>query len=219
MARACPSPQYRRLPAVVVGALLVAGATGCSDDGRELRLPRPDQDESIITTTSAPEEAVSFDVSSLPGLDVDELEISLPWDNDGEIPAQFTCRGEEVSPNVAWFDVSPAAVSMAVVMYEESLDRTVYWIVANLDPATAFIDVGTVPLDAIVGLNDPVLGNSQIGYRGPCPPSGETRRYTIEVHALSQFLDLSTGTPAGDLIAAIDMASIQMSSVTGSFTG
>lgn len=219
MPRARPTPQFRRVPAVIAGSLLVIVATGCSDDGRELRLPRPDQDESIITTTSAPEDAVSFDVSSLPGLDASELEISVPWTNDGEIPAQFTCRGDDVSPNVAWFDVSPAAVSMAIVMYEESLDRTVYWIVANLDPATAFIDVDSVPLDAVIGLNDPVLGTSQVGYRGPCPPAGETRSYTIEVHALSQYLDLSTGTPAGDLISAIDMASIQMSSVTGSFTG
>lgn len=219
MPRARLHPKYRRFPAVFVGAVLVLVSSGCSNDGRALRLPRPDQDESIITTTSTTPEAESFDVSSLPALDIDELEISLPWVNDGEIPVQFTCRGEGVSPNVAWFDVSPAAVSMAIVMYEESLDRTVYWIVANLDPTTAFIDVDSVPLDALIGSNDPVLGESSAGYRAPCPQDGEKRGYTVEVHALSQYLDLQPGTPAQDLIAAIDMASIQLASVTGSTTG
>lgn len=209
----------RRLAIVLFAVTLVAAISACSDDGRELRLPRADQDESIITTTLAPEDAVTFDVSSLPGLDNDELEISVPWSNDGEIPVQFTCRGAENSPDVTWFDVTPAAVAMAVVFYEENIERTVHWIVANLDPATAFIEANAVPLDALIGANDPILGPPISGYRGPCPEPGETRSYTIEVHALSQYLDLPPETPAQDLITAIDLASLQMASATGSFTG
>ncbi len=198
---------------------LVAALSACSTDGRELRLPRPDQNESIITTTSTPEEAVSFDVSSLPGLDTEQLDISVPWSNDGDIPTQFTCRGAGISPDLAWFDVSPNAVSMAIVFYEENPDRTVHWLVANLDPTTAFLTAGSVPPEALVGLNDPVLGSPYAGYRGPCPEPSATRSYTIEVHALNQYLDLPPETPAEDLITAIDLASIQMTSITGSFTG
>lgn len=193
--------------------------TACSDDGREMRPPRPDQTESIITTTSAPTDGTSFDVSSLPALESDQLEITVPWTNDGVIPTRFTCAGENVSPDVAWFDVTPAAVSMAIVFYEDNLDSTVHWVVVNLDPTKAYLEAGEVPPSAVIGANDPVLGDATAGYRGPCPETGETRSYTIEVHALGQYLDLASGTPAQDLIEAIDMASLQLASVTGTVTG
>lgn len=215
-------PARRRVPAASITAILVPTVVllgACSDDGRELRPPRPEQNESIITTTSAPDTGPSFDVASLPALESGQLDISVPWSEGGAIPTRFTCTGENISPDVAWFDVSPAAVSMAIVLYEDNLDQTVHWVVANLDPTQAYIDAGKVPPDALVGTNDPVSDESSAGYRGPCPEPGTTRSYTIEVHALGQFLDLPTGTPAQSLIQAIDMASLQTTSVTGTVTG
>lgn len=211
----------RRAPTLAI-ATLVAGVGligACSRDGRELRPPRPEQNESIITTTSAPEQAVSFEASSIPGLETDIFEISLPWSDDDVIPVQYTCRGADVSPPLAWFDVTADAVSMAIVFYESAPNRAVHWIVANLDPTKAFLEAGTLASDALVGANDPLLGEPTTGYRGPCPSPGETRSYTLEVHALSQYLELPFGTPADDLLSAIDMASIQMASVTGTATG
>jgi len=219
MRRANDDARRRGVMAGFVATLLIVSLSSCSRDGRELRLPRPDQDESIITTTSAPEEAASFDAASLPAFETDLLEISIPWSNGDEIPVQFTCRGDNVSPDVAWFDVLPGAVAMAIIFYEEQPERTTHWIVANLDPQTAYIEVDSVPLDALVGANDPVLGSSPSGYRGPCPEPGESRSYTLEVHALSQYLDLPPETPSQNLTTAIDLASLQMTSVTGTFTG
>jgi phosphatidylethanolamine-binding protein (PEBP) family uncharacterized protein len=214
----CELKSRRCLAGFVIGVLL-ATTTACSTDGREMRLPRPDQNESIITTTSQAEDAVSFDVSSLPALETDLLEISIPWTNDEEIPAQFTCRGEGKSPNVSWFDVSPDAVAMAIILYEENTERIAHWVVANLDPQTAYIEVDAIPLDAIVGSNDPVLGGPDAGYSAPCPAAGQTSSYTLEVHALSQFLEFPTASPSQELIKAIDLTSIQMTAVTGTFTG
>ena len=214
----CERKSRRCLAGLLIGALLVT-ASGCSTDGRELRAPRPDQDESIITTISAAEEAVSFDISSLPALETDLLEVSIPWANDEEIPSQFTCRGEGKSPNVSWFDVSPDAVAIAIILYEENTERIAHWVVANLDPQTAYIEIDAVPLDAIVGSNDPVLGGPEVGYSAPCPASGQTSSYTLEVHALSQFLEFPTATPSQELIKAIDLTSVQMAAVTGTVTG
>ena len=216
MSRSTVATSARR---IVLSALVAATAVACSNDGRELRPPRADQNESIITTTSAPDNGASFDVASLPALEPDVFEISVPWSNDETIPDRYTCNGENVSPEVAWFDVTPAAVAMAIIFYEEGPQRIVHWSVANLDPATAYIEAGTTPADALVGANDPILGEPAIGYRGPCPAAGESRSYTIEVHALGQFLDLPPGTPADDLMTAIDLASVQMSSVTGTAVG
>lgn len=193
---------------------------GCSSDGRVMREPTIDQNESIITTTMAPEEPVGFDTAPLPGNEEQNLEVTIPWSEGDRIPVQFTCNGSNVSPNVAWFDVTPEAVGIAIVMYEIGVDQTVHWIVANLDPARAFIESGEldtpdVPAGVVVGLNDqsPSAGPTQ-GYRGPCPAKGTASTYTLEVHALGQIIELPSGTPAQDLRSAIDLVSIQRAAIT-----
>jgi Raf kinase inhibitor-like YbhB/YbcL family protein len=208
----------------VVRTLLVSASAalllGCSSDGRVMRAPTFDQNESIITTTTAPEEPVGFDTASLPGSGEENLEVSIPWSEGDRIPVQFTCKGSNVSPSVAWFDVSPEAVGIAIVMYEIGVDQTIHWIVANLDPARAFIESGElgtpdVPAGVVVGLNDQssVPGPTQ-GYRGPCPAPGTASTYTLEVHALGQIVELPSGTPAQDLRSAIDLVSIQRAAIT-----
>lgn len=185
-----------------------------------MREPNPDQNESIITTTMVPEEPVGFDTASLPGTEDENLEVSIPWSEGDRIPVQFTCYGTNVSPSVAWFDVTPEAVGVAIVMYEIGVDQTVHWIVANLDPGRAFIDAGELdttdlPVGVVVGLNDrsPAAGPAQ-GYRGPCPAEGTASTYTLEVHALGQIIELPSGTPAQDLRSAIDLVSIQRAAIT-----
>lgn len=186
-----------------------------------MREPTFDQNESIITTTTmVPEEPVGFDTASLPGSEEEALEVSIPWSEGGRIPVQFTCNGSNVSPSVAWFDVTPEAVGIAIVMYEIGVEQTVHWIVANLDPGRAFIDAGELdttdlPVGVVVGLNDrsPAAGPAQ-GYRGPCPAEGTASTYTLEVHALGQIIELPSGTPAQDLRSAIDLVSIQRAAIT-----
>jgi Raf kinase inhibitor-like YbhB/YbcL family protein len=185
-----------------------------------MREPNPDQNESIITTTMVPEEPVGFDTASLPGTEDENLEVSIPWSEGDRIPVQFTCYGTNVSPSVAWFDVTPEAVGVAIVMYEIGVDQTVHWIVANLDPARAFIESGELdapdqPAGVVVGLNDvsAVPGPTQ-GYRGPCPAPGTASTYTLEVHALGQIVELPSAAPAQDLRSAIDLVSIQRAAIT-----
>jgi Raf kinase inhibitor-like YbhB/YbcL family protein len=223
-----PSPRVRRrLVGVAVGFTVAIGTAlaGCSSDGREMRDPTFDQNESIITTTVAPEEPVGFDTASIPGSDDQFLEISVPWSEGDRVPVQFTCAGANVSPSVAWFDVTSDAVGVAIVLYEIGIDQTVHWIVANLDPARAFIDSGELdgdeaPIDAVIGLNDAssVAGPTQ-GYRGPCPAPGTSATYTLEVHALGQLIELPSGTPAQDVRSAIDLVSIQRATITAYANG
>lgn len=211
-----PKSAVRGLFVPVALGLLI----GCSSDGRVMREPTFDQNESIITTTMAPEEPVGFDTASLPGSEDQNLEISVPWSEGDRIPVQFTCVGSNVSPSVAWFDVTPEAVGIAIVMYEIGIDQTVHWIVANLDPARAFIESGELgsedpPVGVVVGLNDQSLvpGPAQ-GYRGPCPAEGTASTYTLEVHALGQLVELPSGTPAQELRSAIDLVSVQRAAIT-----
>jgi len=50
---------HRLLPLAVIPALFILGA--CSDDGRDMKIPAGDQNESIMTTTLPVEGDASFE--------------------------------------------------------------------------------------------------------------------------------------------------------------
>ena len=71
---------HRLYPAALIGLVLVVGA--CSDDGREMKLPTDNQNESIMTTTLAPDDQGSFDTAA-PDTHLDdhgsETELFTSW--------------------------------------------------------------------------------------------------------------------------------------------
>lgn len=210
--------------ALIVTSVVLTSMTmaACSDDGREMRVPQPGQNESIITTTVASTEPVGFDTAGLPS---EAMQISTSWAEGERIPVQFTCSGAGHSPNVSWFDTPVDAVGIAIVFYElvaGSATQITHWVVANLDPLQAYIDVGEFEkpdietnFDVVFGLNDPIAGSgTTIGYRAPCPAPGTSATFVLEVHALGQFIELPSGTPARDLRTAIDSVTISSASIT-----
>jgi len=46
--------------------------------------------------------------------------------------------------------------------------------------------------------------NGKLGYSGPCPPSGVTRRYLIEVFALDALLNLPENATKQDFLLAVE---------------
>lgn len=209
-------------PSVGLAYALVGliGLAACSHDGRVMRAPRADQTESIITTTVAVDEPAGFDTAQLPS---EEFQMGASWAEGERIPVQFTCRGSGMSPSVSWFDPPAGTAAIALVFYEDGPTPIVNWIVANIDPALGYIDVGGLDggslapaaFDPIVGLNDPSDVEGPLsGYRAPCPAAGTSSSYVFEVHALGQLIELPNETPARDLRAAIDLATIAQSSIT-----
>jgi len=41
---------------------------------------------------------------------------STAFPDGGEIPAKYTCEGEDISPPLAWTDVPPNAKSLALIV-------------------------------------------------------------------------------------------------------
>ncbi len=231
--------------AVTLTAGLVLLATACNDDGRYMREPRPDQTLSIITTTVAPEGELPIDTLPLDTLPLDTLpivepsddtagqvlpdedalalegfEVAMPWPEGGRIDRRFTCEGEDVSPTLRWTGLPESTVEVAIVVTDTSIgaddpDHPVHWVVAGLDPSLEQLEQDAVPDTAIVGSNDFGLAD----WTGPCPPSGETHTYEVEVHALTQQTEVPFGAPADELLRAIDFATVAMATGTGTFTG
>ena len=112
----------------------------------------------------------------------------------GEIPARFTCEGEEVSPALVWQGVPQAARSLALIVDDPDAPdprapkRTwVHWVLYNLPPATAGLPRAVAPRDLAKGTREGANDWGRTGYGGPCPPIGR-HRYFFKLYALDAVL-------------------------------
>ena len=126
---------------------------------------------------------------------------STAFTNGGEIPAKYTCQGEDVSPALNWNDPPPGTRSLALIVDDPDAPDPaapkmtwVHWVLYNLPPKAGGLPeaVSVLPPGARNGLND----WKRTGYGGPCPPIGR-HRYFFKLYALDTVLpDLGQPTKA-----------------------
>ncbi len=119
---------------------------------------------------------------------------------NGKIPKQYTCDGQDVSPPLNMENPPAHTATLALIMDDPDAPggTWVHWVLWNIDPTTTEIGANTVPKGAFQGIND----FKKRAYGGPCPPSG-THRYFFKIYALNTTLTLSPGSTKGDLEKAM----------------
>ena len=128
---------------------------------------------------------------------------SSAFSHNGSIPAQYTCEGSDISPDLSWSDVPPEAKSLVLIVDDPDAPDPaaprltwVHWVLYNI-PATApglpqAVAAKALPAGTKEGLND----WKRAGYGGPCPPIGR-HRYFHKLYALDVVLpDLGRPTKA-----------------------
>lgn len=163
------------------------------------------------------------------------MKIASPaFENNGNIPAKFTCDGENVNPPLAFSEVPPDAKSLAVIVDDPDAPAGdwAHWTVWNIDPKTNAINENSVPENATEGITD--FGNA--GYGGPCPPrvdsprfgeAGEafprveagppsgTHRYQFKAYALGVTLNLDSSAKKKDIESAMEAHILDRAMLTG----
>ena len=193
----------RRVAAAAAVVLLGLSAAACGDDGRALREPAPDQ-----TTTSAAPATSSSDGASAGSVlgdgstaSTEPMRLSSPAFADGaEIPAAYTCRGDDRSLPLSWTGVPAGTVELAVVMrdIDPEAEGFVHWVVAGMAPTVSGLAEATAP-PGVEAEND--FGRP--GWAGPCPPSG-THQYEIRLYALAEPSGVTAGMPGQDAAQAVE---------------
>jgi len=112
----------------------------------------------------------------------------------GDIPARYTCEGDDISPPLAWSAPPDGAKSLALILDDPDAPDPrapkmtwTHWVLYNLPPAAGSLPEGAagsaLPAGARHGLND----WKRPGYGGPCPPIGR-HRYFHKLYALAVVL-------------------------------
>ena len=133
----------------------------------------------------------------------------------GNIPAQFSCKGDNMNPPLEIHGLPSGAKSLVLILDDPDAPGGLFthWIVWNIDPSTSGIAQKSVPGGGVEGTND--FGKK--GYGGPCPPSG-THRYVFHVFALDQKLDLHAGAKRAVLDKVIAGHVVARGELTGRFS-
>jgi Raf kinase inhibitor-like YbhB/YbcL family protein len=131
-----------------------------------------------------------------------------------EIPKQYTCKGDNVSPPLNITGVPSGTKSLALIMHDPDAigsDFT-HWLMWDIPTNTKAIAANSVPVGALQGSN----GYDNTSYAGPCPPAGSgTHRYIFELYALGNTLNLTSAASRGDLQEAMKDHVLAQSTLTG----
>ena len=121
----------------------------------------------------------------------------------GDIPRQYTCDGEGISPHVLWTRAPDGTRSFVLIVDDPDAPRGTFthWVVFDVPADHTDIPSGT-RADAVGLSGRNSMGKA--GYMGPCPPSG-THRYFFRLSAL----DIATlGLTAGATRETVERAMV-----------
>lgn len=130
---------------------------------------------------------------------------SASFEDGGMIPRRHTCDGTDVSPALAWSRVPDGTVALALICDDPDapMGTWVHWVLYDLPPDVTGLPEAA-PTQEILdnggkqGRND----SRNIGYGGPCPPSG-THRYHFKLYALDREVGLKPGAAKKQLLQAM----------------
>ena len=124
--------------------------------------------------------------------------------HDETIPIQFTCQGDNISPPFEWSIPPDNTKSMILIAEDPDAPHGwIHWVLFNIPPHTREIPENcprTYELKdgSYQGMND----FREIGYGGPCPPSG-IHRYYFRIYAVDIILHAHLNMTKEDLMSQI----------------
>lgn len=119
------------------------------------------------------------------------LQVSSPaFSDNGTIPKQYTCDGQNVAPPLQWSGVPEQAKSVAVICDDPDAPSGTFthWVLYDIPASTHSLgeraSIGTAGVNSF----------GEAGFGGPCPPKKDhEHHYHFRVYAL----DVDSIGPAG----------------------
>lgn len=125
---------------------------------------------------------------------------STSFSNNNDIPAKYTCEGEDLSPTLTWSELPPGTKSLALIVDDPDAPDPkapkmtyVHWVLYNIPPTANSLAEGIKTSALPEGTREGTNDWQRTGYGGPCPPIGK-HRYFFKLYALDTELPLKKGT-------------------------
>jgi Raf kinase inhibitor-like YbhB/YbcL family protein len=145
---------------------------------------------------------------------------SSAFEHKGKIPQKFSCKGDDVSPELTWSDVPEGTVSFALIVDDPDAPggTWVHWVYYDIPGNLQKLPEG-VKRDRQLADGSRNGSNSwgKIGYNGPCPPAGSQHRYFFKLYALSASIELNPGATKPDVLKAMQGHILGTAEIMGTY--
>jgi len=145
---------------------------------------------------------------------------SSDFQNGGDIPQKFTCKGADVSPELSWTNPPTGTRSFTLIADDPDAPAGTWthWVLFDLPAQTSTLPEGVAKVDEVPdggrqGRND----FRKIGYGGPCPPPGKPHRYFFKLYALDKALNLKPGASKQEVEQAMQGHVLGQAELVGRF--
>jgi len=139
---------------------------------------------------------------------------STAWTDGGAIPAKYTQAGTQVSPPLAWSNVSDDAVSFVLIARDadtaigNGTDDILHWMLWNIPKAARSLPEGVPQANQLPDGTRQISASGPY-YRGPgAPASGPAHHYMFEIYALDSTIEVPAVGQSPPLTRAAVMAAM-----------
>ncbi|MEM7183192.1 MAG: YbhB/YbcL family Raf kinase inhibitor-like protein [Spirochaetota bacterium] len=153
-----------------------------------------------------------------------ELSLASTAFTDGQnIPAKYTCEGDDISLPLAWSNTPEGTKSFALVVDDPDAKPVAgkvwdHWLVYNIPAAVTSLAENIEKAESVEGQSFTQSSNSKgdLGYQGPCPPEGSgVHHYNFYLYALKSDEKLEPNLSKQELLEKIKPNIISESKLTG----
>ena len=141
---------------------------------------------------------------------------SSAFEHCESIPPKYTCRGDNVSPELVWSEPPENTRSFVLIVDDPDAPGGTFthWVLADIPAEARKLDEGDADA-GVAGAND--FGSSIYG--GPCPPEGHGKhRYYFTLYALDrESLDVNRGAARADVETALAGHVLGQAQLVGTF--
>ncbi len=127
---------------------------------------------------------------------------STSFSDGGQLPAAHGCAAQDSSPALELQNRPLDATHWAIVV-DDPDSGAVYWTVWNIPIRERFLNEGVPKDTTTLKLRQGRNSKKHIGWTGPCPAAGETKKVRFRAFALKAPLGLSISATGGDLLQAV----------------
>ena len=198
-----PVSYFHRVTSVLGGLAILVTLAGCGGHG-DTRMTAPSTPRVTTLGRTAPAAPAGG-----------PLTISSPAFADGApIPVQYTCKGANMAPPLAWS--APSGAALVLDDPDAVNGLYVHWVVIGIAPGSGSTTDGQTPAGATTLPNT----GGQSAYLGPCPPAGTgTHHYRFTLYQLPNDYQLPGGLAGVRAAQTIAGAATAQAQLTGTFGG
>ncbi len=147
--------------------------------------------------------------------------MSPSFQKRGLIPNEYSCAGDDMSPELKWQASPINTKSFAVIAIDPNAPggNFVHWIIYNIPGSLNHLS-SDIEKEAYLsrGILQGTNSFGNVGYGGPCPAQGETHSYVFTLYALDILLPLGPNASYDEIQNAMRGHVLGETRMSGHFT-